>query len=263
MPAGFFAKSLSSLLSSASRWVEFADGTTAPTHGAIFVDPATGLPYSIDDAEDAAVSVAGFASGALVAGPQTAPTGVLFELDTSGYGHVALHVTAAGTGNTISFLESGDGINWEAVNGYQNNLLAGRYLRSTTFAGTFVIPCAQKYLRVFVSTYGSGAISAVAALRKHSATIGPRSGTRYYRNAVVTENIKSAAGLLQHVNITKKGSGSSSVSLYDSTSGTGNPIAVIDTDNYIGGLTFNVAFSSGLRIVIAGGTAAEVSVIYE
>lgn len=47
MAAGFFSKTLSTLLSTASRWVEFADGTTAPAHGAIATDPTSGLPLSV------------------------------------------------------------------------------------------------------------------------------------------------------------------------------------------------------------------------
>lgn len=43
MAAGFFSKTLSTLLSSASRWVEFPDGVTAPVHGAVALDPNTGL----------------------------------------------------------------------------------------------------------------------------------------------------------------------------------------------------------------------------
>lgn len=47
MPAGYFTKTLSTLLSSLSRWVEFADGTQAPVHGAVQIDPATGLPLDV------------------------------------------------------------------------------------------------------------------------------------------------------------------------------------------------------------------------
>lgn len=44
MAAGFISKTLSTLLSTIARWVEFGDGTTSPVHGAVVLDPSTGLP---------------------------------------------------------------------------------------------------------------------------------------------------------------------------------------------------------------------------
>lgn len=38
MAAGFFTKTLSTLLSSSARWIEWSDGSQAPVHGAILVD---------------------------------------------------------------------------------------------------------------------------------------------------------------------------------------------------------------------------------
>ena len=43
MAAGFISKTLSTLLSSVARWVEFCDGSSAPVHGAVMLDPDTGL----------------------------------------------------------------------------------------------------------------------------------------------------------------------------------------------------------------------------
>ncbi|MDB5420658.1 MAG: hypothetical protein JWR59_605 [Brevundimonas sp.] len=44
MAAGFISKTLSGLLASSARWVEFPDASQAPVHGAVTVDAGTGLP---------------------------------------------------------------------------------------------------------------------------------------------------------------------------------------------------------------------------
>lgn len=73
MAAGFITKPLATLLATAARWVEFADGSTAPTHGSIQIDPATGLP--LDPTVPTPVSSATLAAASQLPsslGPQTA-----------------------------------------------------------------------------------------------------------------------------------------------------------------------------------------------
>ena len=64
--------------------------------------------------------------------------------------------------------------------------------------------------------------------------------------------------------INTKGSASNTFTIYDNTSGSGTVIAAIDTVNGVSGyFEYNVAFSTGLTVVDATGTSADITVIYE
>ena len=69
---------------------------------------------------------------------------------------------------------------------------------------------------------------------------------------------------MRRVVINTKGSASNTFTIYDNTSGSGTVIAAIDTVNGVSGhFEYNVAFSTGLTVVDATGTSADITVIYE
>jgi len=75
--------------------------------------------------------------------------------------------------------------------------------------------------------------------------------------------IKSGAGFLKAITINKPGSGSTAT-VYDNTAGSGTIIATINTAaSSPVTLTYEVAFSTGLTIVTAGTTAADITVSYK
>ena len=79
-----------------------------------------------------------------------------------------------------------------------------------------------------------------------------------------TTAVKSSAGVLRRIVINTKGSSSNTLTIYDNTSGSGTTIGIIDTANGVSGhFEYGVNFSTGLTIVTANGTAADVTVIYE
>jgi hypothetical protein len=79
-----------------------------------------------------------------------------------------------------------------------------------------------------------------------------------------TTTVKSGAGVLRRIVINTKGSSANTLTIYDNTSGSGTVIAAIDTVNGVSGhFEYGVNFSTGLTIVTANGTAADVTVIYE
>ena len=79
-----------------------------------------------------------------------------------------------------------------------------------------------------------------------------------------TTTVKSGAGVLRRIVINNKGSGANTLTIYDNTSGSGTTIGIIDTvDGVSGHFEYGVSFSTGLTIVTANGTAADVTVIYE
>jgi hypothetical protein len=79
-----------------------------------------------------------------------------------------------------------------------------------------------------------------------------------------TTTIKSGAGILRRVVVNTRGGITNTLTIYDNTSGSGTVIAAIDTVNgVLGHFEYNVAFSTGLTVVNATGTSADITVIYE
>lgn len=157
MAAGFFPKSLSSLLSSAARWVEFADGTSAPTHGAIQIDPATGLPLDISEP-----TVVSEADSLIVSGSVQA-SAVIFTQDMTGYESVSVQITSLGSG-TVNYEVSNDNANWTAISG-----LTAASSNSSTPASSDTSNGSlrqfrrmAKYFRVRTSSYTTGTVTVVA-----------------------------------------------------------------------------------------------------
>lgn len=86
-----------------------------------------------------------------------------------------------------------------------------------------------------------------------------------YANLAANETtvIKSAPGILHSITINDQGASANTVSVYDNTAGSGTKIATIDSVTTIGTLLYDVEFATGLTIVIATGTAADITVCYE
>jgi hypothetical protein len=78
-------------------------------------------------------------------------------------------------------------------------------------------------------------------------------------NANGTTVVKSGAGWLHTLTINIKGASGNTVTVYDNTAGSGTVIAVIDPTQNLVTLTFDAAFTVGLTVVIATGTAADIT----
>lgn len=98
----------------------------------------------------------------------------------------------------------------------------------------------------------------------HSDIVTKEQGASFSNiNATGTTTIKSGAGILRRVVVNTKGTGSNTLTIYDNTSGTGTIIAVIDTTDKTANIDYGLAFSTGLTVVDATGTSADITVIYE
>lgn len=84
----------------------------------------------------------------------------------------------------------------------------------------------------------------------------------FYNHQAVngTTTIKSGAGFLHTITIGTAGT-TDTITVYDNTAASGTVIAVIN-DTTPGTHTFDVGFTTGLTIVIAGTTAPDVTVAY-
>lgn len=105
----------------------------------------------------------------------------------------------------------------------------------------------------------------VVLASNHSDIVTKKSASSYaHLNSTGTTTIKSGAGILRRVVINTKGGTLNTFTIYDNTSGSGTVIAAIDTTNgVLGNFEYNVAFSTGLTVVNAIGTSADITVIYE
>lgn len=77
-----------------------------------------------------------------------------------------------------------------------------------------------------------------------------------------TTIVKSGSGILNSITINTAGAALNTATVYDNTAGSGTIIAIIDTTSKVS-LQYNIAFTTGLTIVTATGTAADITVSYK
>lgn len=80
--------------------------------------------------------------------------------------------------------------------------------------------------------------------------------------ANATTLIRTGPGLLHSITVNKAGATANVVTVYDGLSASGTKIATLDGTQIPGTLLYDVAFSTGLTIVIATGTAADITVAW-
>lgn len=82
-------------------------------------------------------------------------------------------------------------------------------------------------------------------------------------NTNTTTTVKSGAGVLKRIVVNKVGASSNTCTIYDSTTATGTIIGTIDPVHTQMVFEYDLVFSTGLTIVTANGTAADITVIYK
>jgi hypothetical protein len=86
--------------------------------------------------------------------------------------------------------------------------------------------------------------------------------TYAHLNVNGTTTLKSAGGWLHSVTINTRGASGNTATLYDNINGSGTVLASIDTTTQIQTLLFDAAFTTGLTVVLAAGSAADITVSY-
>lgn len=74
--------------------------------------------------------------------------------------------------------------------------------------------------------------------------------------------VKVGSGYLHTITINTKGATSNLLTVYDSLSATGTKLATVDTTVTFGTLVYDVNFVIGLFIVLAAGTAADLTISF-
>ena len=82
-------------------------------------------------------------------------------------------------------------------------------------------------------------------------------------NTNTTSTVKSGAGVLKRIVVNKVGALSNTCTIYDNTTATGTIIGTIDPVHTQMVFEYDLVFSTGLTIVTANGTAADITVIYK
>lgn len=102
----------------------------------------------------------------------------------------------------------------------------------------------------------------MSILRLSSSTPRPQ----YVRNALNgTVTCKQGPGQLQRIIVNSGGAAANTITVYDNTAGSGTIIAVIAGASTVAGsvLAYNLDFYTGLTIVSATGTAADITVVFD
>lgn len=153
----------------------------------------------------------------------------------------------------VKFEASLDGTVWFPFNGEIADNLKSSVAYSPCYVEFDVEGVA--YIRPNVQSYQSGAVTVVGYVEAR------RSGSYSYAHFGVTTTgtlVKSGAGTLHAVNIGDAGS-AMVATLYDGTSTAGTIIGVFKV---AGSYQFDVAFNTGLYVVISATTMGDVSIAY-
>jgi len=104
----------------------------------------------------------------------------------------------------------------------------------------------------------------VVLASNHSDIVIKKSASSYaHLNANGTTTVKSGAGVLRRIVINTRGGIVNTLTIYDNTAATGAVIGAVDTVNAGGAFDYELDFTTGLTVVLAGGTAADITIIYE
>lgn len=130
-------------------------------------------------------------------------------------------------------------------------------------AGTAPIPVSVGTpLPVTLASGGGDSLGAGATDATTQRTTAGGSAYVHVATATTTQ-VKSGTGVLRRVTVNTKGTVASAISIYDATSGTSNPIAIIDSLNLSGTFSFDLAFATGLRVITTGTVAPDITVVYD
>lgn len=115
---------------------------------------------------------------------------------------------------------------------------------------------------ITVQGVSGGAPLIVDVVQPVTVKLAPQNWRHANTNATVTA--KTGAGILRRAVINTKGATSNVLTIYDGTTTGGALIASIDTVNAVGGaFDYELPFTTGLTFQLAGGTAADITVIFE
>lgn len=155
---------------------------------------------------------------------------------------------------TVSFEASLDGVNFYQFSGE----LHGNSCTSVVTPGLVIFPDVEAvaYIRPRVQMYQRGSVTVVGYVETR---VDDLMSYAHFNEATTGALVKNGSGIIHSVNIGDPGSGMS-VTVYDGTSASGDVIGVFKV---AGSYVLDVAFSSGLFVVITASSPGDVCIAYK
>ena len=132
-------------------------------------------------------------------------------------------------------------------------------------SGTDSVSAVQSGTWNITNISGTVSLPTGAATESTLAALNNKFNTNSFSNinTNTTSTVKSGAGVLKRIVVNKVGALSNTCTIYDNTTATGTIIGTIDPVHTQMVFEYDLAFSIGLTIVTANGTAADITVIYK
>jgi hypothetical protein len=137
-----------------------------------------------------------------------------------------------------------------------------------TVTASTATPAATLSLKTTLSNTNSGGSTTDVQMEVRSvvmARIGELENKSQYvqiASALATTIIKYGPGTLKKIIVNTRGSGSNTLTVYDNTAASGTVIAIIDTASATE-FNYNIDFFTGLTVISATGTGANLTLIYD
>jgi hypothetical protein len=90
---------------------------------------------------------------------------VVLLLNTTGYAAGSFQITSIGAGNTVTFEDSNDGVNWTPMSCNPAAVYAS-YSTTAAALGKYIFGITAAYIRARVSTYSSGTVTITSCLKR-------------------------------------------------------------------------------------------------
>lgn len=132
-------------------------------------------------------------------------------------------------------------------------------------SGTDSVSAVQSGTWNITNISGTVSLPTGAATESTLAALNNKFNTNSFSNinTNTTTTVKSGSGVLKRIVVNKVGASSNTCTIYDNTSGTGTIIGTIDPVHTQIVFEYDVVFNTGLTIVTATGTAADLTIVYQ
>lgn len=218
----------------------------------IRVSPATDVTQAIS-----AVSLP-LPTGAATSALQTTGNNTLSDIDTKLGGTLSVNVGLTdaqlrASAVPISFTRLASGTDSVTIVPSGTQAVSGTV--SATQSGTWNVN----------NISGTVSLPTGAATESTLAALSNKFNTNSFSNinTNTTTVVKSGSGVLKRIVVNKVGGASNTCTIYNNTSGTGTIIATIDPVHTQMVFEYDVVFTTGLTIVTATGTAADLTIVYQ
>lgn len=141
------------------------------------------------------------ADGLALTGSATS-TGAVITGAMAGFGGGAFQVTSSGSGCTITYEQSNDGVIWLVMPVVSAATAIGSPVTTSAGAGLFAFASSAAQVRARVSTYGSGTVTVVLVLKRRPLNVSGTSlagGSAAIGNVVVTGTVNPGVGYTDSV----------------------------------------------------------------